>query len=527
LARAKLDPLSKHPIAREILRTYALGVPMSFNAAAGSKRQEGDSGAEEAARKVQRTDACEPPPQGGSRTRFSCDVFNTDAPEEVLESWRYILRLKEQYNFTREEIARCFRQASTDERWVEGVGGRLEEHVKALEQHMKGLRLEREGGEGGEGVRCCCWVVGWLGGCWSSHWSVCFCCQEEKSVRQLMKAGVEVPFRGLQAIQYRGVRVQFVTDVQIRSCKLRDGVTPDGWSGDVPFNDFPDGRKSGGDGADRVGPDTWYFIKVYPEPEIAFVAHLLLGECVRIARGELARHPKVYDEPSPVRSGKRGTYYLVDDHKQSGEGVGKWTVRNPGKKPCQSLKVLVRQQEEREGKGKGKGKEGEWFERWKGKISYPNGQKGFETPYDCAVAVYERIKELLAQASGDDEAVAEAKVAVAMFMLNSAPVVEYGTLLRTPRLLEKEVFGERYYEALERSGDDDARKRRVRRELRSLPGQIVGWVMGRAVVDGKIVHPKLPYLIGKDEKTGTEEQLKQRLRDVVEEVMGTFAWLGE
>ena len=114
-----------------------------------------------------------------------------------------------------------------------------------------------------------------------------------------------------------------------------------------------------------------------------------------------------------------------------------------------------------------------------------------------------------------------------MFMLNSAPVVEYGTLLRTPRLLEKEVFGERYYEALKRSGDDDARKQRVRSELRSLPGQIVGWVMEGAVVDWKIVHPKLPYLIGKDEKTGTKEQLEQRLRDVVEEVMGTFAWLGE
>ena len=366
-------------------------------------------------------------------------------------------------------------------------------------------------------------VVGWLGGCWSSHWSVC--CQEEKSVRQLMEDQVKIPFSGLQAMGGRLqdiMRVQFVTDVQIRSCKLRDEVTPDGWSDDVPFNQFPVGRRESAD-ENEVQQDTWNFIQFYPEPEIAFVARLLLEECVRIAKGELARHPRVYDKPlDPTR------YYVVDEDTLSGEGVGTWKVAklSGGGEPRRLFKALEAMTRP-EVKWR-------WFNQWKDKIKGgvrvkgPKGEKEFETPYDCAVAVYERINEqLLAQAPGDDEAVAQAKVEAAMIMLDCAPVVEYGTLLRTPGLLEDKVFGKRYYEALKRSGDDDDRKQQVRSRLEGLPRQIVGWVMEGAVVGAKIVHPKLPYLIRKDEKTGTKEKLEQRLRDVVEEVTGTFTWLAD
>ena len=204
--------------------------------------------------------------------------------------------------------------------------------------------------------------------------------------------------------------------------------------------------------------------------------------------------------------------------KKNGKGVGKWIVRDKSQGNLKWLGGLLGERlKPLNDRQRG------WFQAFRKEIKGPRGEKEFETPYDCAVAVYERIKELLVRGSraGDDETVAQ----VANIMLRSAPVVEYGTLLRTPRFLEKIVFGERYYEALKRSGDDDDRKQWVRSELRRLPRQIAGWVMNGDVVDQKIVHPKLPYLISKDEGTGTKEQLEQRLRGVVEEVMGTFEWL--
>lgn len=249
-----------------------------------------------------------------------------------------------------------------------------------------------------------------------------------------MEDEVEIAFSGLQAMADRRrtnmMRVQFVTDFHIRSCKLRDEVTPDGWQGHEPFNDFPVGG-------------AWNFIQHYREPEIAFVAHLLLEECVRIAKGVLGRHPSVYVKVGNER------YYLVEDPKdpQSGDGVGKWIVRDKSQGNLKWLGGLLGERlKPLNDRQRG------WFQAFRKEIKGPRGETEFETPYDCAVAVYERIKELLARGSraGDDETVAQ----VANIMLRSAPVVEYGTLLRTPRFLEKIVFGERYYEALKRSGDD-------------------------------------------------------------------------
>ncbi len=391
----------------------------------------------------------------------------------------------------------------------------LLEQAKTTAVNMK-VDVAGVGGVGrGEGVR---W---WLGGGWVVGWySLALvrsrCWQED--VYKLVQEREQMPMSGIrvQPTHKKPVLVLWNLPTAILDCEAVEQPTAaEGWSENWDFNaDIFRGKTN--------VPRRTTGQKSFREPEAAFVWMMLQYECVRIAKRVLATAgPGVY---TPGTGHGGGTSLYRYDEKLDEQ---RWIVKGSWRKKREPGKVVVLQ-----GLLVALGYKGKnVYMSWRDEIGKTeNGDDmTFANPYECAVHVYGRIKELVdrvppAELSVDPEVLSKARVGVIMEMLvgdqdtTGAPVVDYTTLL-TPEVLEVGVFGERYFAAMTSGGarngvPESEWRSELLKVLGGLPGEIEVWFGERASTK------KLGYLVKK------EEGWKGRLERVVDEITEKLWWLG-